>query len=363
MAAVIPVGTTPQKISGTASKQYLIANDPTSLSTVYIGQNSAVSTSNYGIKLSPGSSLTWTEITSEVWAVVASGSAGITVTYEASAAISGTVSNLASVYPQLLQTKVIPFNAAVSGAVAVDTFLDTQLIQSFAAVRIQISVSVTTAGTGLAGITNGAYISFEGIQSLSQIANTTSLYAETNSAIRQFGNPFQISTLGLMTAIQTYDFPVVNTYLTSSWIRHNLGSAETVAAGNITVRVYGLYNVVAPQERYQNYWQGSRNSARGLLYTNAPTASVSSTDLDSQNGLATLSFAPATTGLTAVTAVLTTYSNNAVAVPLFRAALTAPATQSAGQTYQIQLPNAPITFAANIAGVGTANYSLIVTKQ
>ena len=362
MAAVIPIGTTPQKISGTASKQYLIANDPSSLSTVYIGQDSSVSTANYGIKLSPGSSLTWQETTKEVWAVVATGNASITVTYEASAAISGQVSNLASVYPQLLQTKVIPFTATGVGT-SVDTFLDPQLIQGYAAVRIQISLNITTAGTGLVGLAQGAFISFEGIQSNTILTNSTTGVQETNSALWSFGNPFGISTLGLSQAIQTYDFPVINTYLTSSWIRYNTGTNETAAVGTITARVYGLYNVVAPQERYQNYTSGTRNAQRGILYQSSPTASVSATDLDSQNGLATLTFAPATTGLTTVTAVLSTYVTPPTTVPLFRGALTNPGTQSAGQTYQIQLPNAPITFSANIAGTGTANYSLIVTKQ
>ena len=361
MAAVIPIGTTPQKISGTASKQYLIANDPSSLSTVYIGQDSSVSTANYGIKLSPGSSLTWQETSKEVWAVVATGSANITVTYEASAAISGQVFNLASVYPQLIQTKVIPFTATGSG-VSVDTFLDTQIIQGFAAVRIQISLNITTAGTGLVGLGQGAYISFEGIQSVSTLTNSITAYQETNSALWSFGNPFGISTLGLSSAIQTYDFPVINTYLTSSWIRYNTGTNETAAQGTITARVYGLYNVVVPQERYQNYTSGTRAPMRGILYQAAPTASVSAADIDSQNGLATLSFAPATTGLTTVTAVLNTYLTPPNTIPLFRGALTTPGTQSAGQTYQINLPNAPLNFAANIAGTGTANYSLIVTK-
>ena len=360
---VISVNQYPQKISVKVSKPYLISVDFTSLSTVYLGTDSSVSSSNYGVKLSAGSNLTWNEINSEVWAVTdTGGAANVSLIYEASGSISGTTSNLASVYPKLLQTKIIAFNAATTGSTAVDTFLDNQIIQGFAGVRIQISVTITTVGTGLAGIQNGAFISFGGIQSNTTLTNSTTSFAETNDALWSFGNPNFIGNLGLMSAIQTYDFPVINTWLTSSWIRYSLGGSETTAAGNITVRIYGLYNVVVPQERYQNYWQGSRNATRGLLYTAAPTASISATDLNTQNGLATLTMAPATTGLTTVTAVLTTYSNDAVSVPLFRGALTSPAVQSAGQTYQIQLPNAPITFAANIAGTGTANYSLVTTK-
>lgn len=359
---VIPVNQYAQKISVQVSKPYVITNDPGSLSTVYIGRDSSVSPAQYGVKLSPGSSLTWSEINAEVWAVTeTSGSATVTTIYEASFALSGTISNLASVYPKLLQTKVIPFQASGTNS-TIDTFLDTQVIQSFAAVRIQISVNITTAGTGLVGLGNGAYISFEGIQSVTQLTNSTTAYQETNSALWSFGNPFGISTLGLSSAIQTYDYPVVNTYLTSSWIRYNLGTAETVAGGTITVRVYGLYNVVVPQERYQNYTSGTRAPMRGQLYTASVTSSVSSTDIDSQNGLATFTMAPATTGLTGVSGVLQTYLTPPTLIPIARFTLATPATLNAGQNWQVNLPNAPLNFTGGVAGVGTANYSLITTK-
>ena len=284
MAQPILVGVVPQKISGSASKPYLISNDPTSAATIYLGQNSAVSVNNYGIKLTPGSSLTWTEITGEVWAVVGSNTANVTVIYEATGQVSGQTTTLASVYPQLLQTAVIPFNFST--------------------------------GTG-------------------QTVN-----------------------------IQTYDFPVVNTYLTNSWITWANGSTAVSATGTITVRVYGLYNVVVQQERYQNFIGDAQAALEGKLILGTATATnTTGFSTQAQNGAATLMLSPATTGLTALSVVLQTWLAPPTRQAVARLAVTTPGTLNAGNVWNINLPNSPLVLEYNQTGTGTGAFSLMVTRN
>jgi hypothetical protein len=369
MAQIIPVSTVPQKISGTASKPYLISNDPTSASTIYLGQNSSVSINNYGIKLTPGSSLTWTEISSEVWAVVASNTASVTVIYEATGQVSGQTTTLSSVFPALLQTLTIPFAADGVGT-AVNTFIQNQTIQTYSAIRIQISVNYTTAETvgiigGTSGLDNGAYIRFSGIQSVSTLTNSLTAYGRTNSCLWTFGASG--STVGLSPAIQTYDFPVVNTFITSSWITTSTGSSASTAVGSITVRVYGLYNVVTPQERYQNFLNDDINSIQGKLIIGTATATNSSGyNTQAQNGAATLTLAAATTGITALSVVLQTWvatptSGTRIAVGRF--AVTSPGTLNAGNVWNITLPNSPLVLEYYQTGTGTGAFNLSVTRN
>jgi len=362
MPATIPVGSVPQKISGTASKPYLITNDPDSPSEIYLGQDSSVSPFNYGIKLTPGSSLTWQEITKEVWAVTSTGTAVVTVLYEASATVSGQVSNLASVNPQLLQTLTIPF-ASPSTGLPIDRFLDTQLIQQYAAVRIMVSVNITqVASAGLLDLVSGAFIQFSGIQSNTILSNSTSGYQETNSALWTFGDGIGY-TLGLAPAIQTLDFPVVNNYLTSSWIRYDTGSTATDVIGTITIRVFGLYNVVSNEERYQNFPGSARTPIWGVMYNNTFSSNVN-VAIASQNGAATVGLA--TNAITPTNAyyVLSYFTSNAVSrQPIFRQKLDAPGTLNDNKQNTFILPNAPIYLQLVFAGTGSAMFSLIQTRR
>jgi hypothetical protein len=363
MAAVIPVGTQPQKISGTASKPYLITNDVSSASTIYIGQDSSVSVNSYGIKLSPGSSLTWTEISKEVWAVVASNSANVTVIYEATGTVSGQTTTLASVYPALLQTLVIPFDFTAGTGQTVNTFLNTQTIQNYSAIRIQISVNVTTGeSSGVPNLDNGAYIEFSGIQSVNQLSNSTTAVSRTNVALWTFGNE-ALGTTGLMPAIQTYDFPVINTFLTSSWITWANGSTANSGIGTITARIYGLYNVVVQQERYQNYIGNPRAALEGKLIAGTATATSTGLATQAQNGPATLMLAPVTAGITALSVALQTWLAPPTRQTIARVALTTPGTINAGQIWNITLPNSPLVLEYNQTGAGTGAFSLLVTRN
>ena len=365
MAQPILVGVVPQKISGSASKPYLISNDPTSAATIYLGQNSAVSVNNYGIKLTPGSSLTWTEITGEVWAVVGSNTANVTVIYEATGQVSGQTTTLASVYPQLLQTAVIPFNFSTGTGQTVNTFLNNQTIQNYSAIRIQVTVNVTaTEDFGVPNMDSGAYIQFNGTQSVLQLANsTTSATSRTNVALWTFGNQLLGST-GIVPAIQTYDFPVVNTYLTNSWITWANGSTAVSATGTITVRVYGLYNVVVQQERYQNFIGDAQAALEGKLILGTATATnTTGFSTQAQNGAATLMLSPATTGLTALSVVLQTWLAPPTRQAVARLAVTTPGTLNAGNVWNINLPNSPLVLEYNQTGTGTGAFSLMVTRN
>lgn len=67
---VVPIGATPVQVSGVFSSDYQIVN--VGSETVYLGQQSAVSTENYGVPLAPLASLRWSG-SSELWGVCESG--------------------------------------------------------------------------------------------------------------------------------------------------------------------------------------------------------------------------------------------------------------------------------------------------
>ena len=349
MAAVIPIGTTPQKISGTASKQYLISNDPASVSTVYIGQDSSVSTSNYGIKLSPGSSLTWQEITKEVWAIVATSSANITVTYQAAAAISGQIQALSSSNPVLLQTLVIPFTSG-SPLGEVTAYLNDQYVAKYTGLRVTIQTNITTAGGALNNAA-GVYLYFRGTQSAITLPTSTTAQPQNDAS---WSINAASGATGLIPAIQSYDFTVNNLYLTNTYLGYGFGA--TTPTGTYTVRLFGLTQPLATN-KYLNVYGSNDQVKAGVMLSQGFTTGTTNVEIPSMGGNATLSMTTTAATPTSVIIGLYTYVTGTV-YQFYSGGYLTPGTLGSGRLDNITLPNAPVRITAIIAGTGTIQINL-----
>jgi hypothetical protein len=247
MGIPIQVTAVPQKLSGTATRPYLLTNDPSSSATVYIGQTSAINSSfNYALTLQPGASITWTDISSEVWAVTSSGSAAVTVAYEASGTF---VPGKTGAAPTLLRTVTVPFG--LTDTVLTQTAQDIN-ISAYLSVKVMVSVNITTVPTGGTGLTN-SWLYVDGTQYDSAFSGTnTTNFSRTNSACWTFGDGACQST-GLTNGIQTYQFAVQN-----SLLAFNIGVIKDVhnwgvgGVGTVTFRIYGTQQTVSA-DIYQNW--------------------------------------------------------------------------------------------------------------
>ena len=402
MPAPISVSLSPVRISSRVTKPYLITNNSTTVA-VYLGQDPNISANNYSIILNAGQSLTWNEINSDVWAITASGSAVVSIAYEASATfssnvnianasipISGTVNanitnasipvtgnvgitsgsvsitsgsvavssgNVAAAVgntPTLLTTATINYTSA---SPLTDTFFTDVDISAYASVIVQVSVSATSSPTGNLSISNGAYLEYSGIQSNTQLTpQSTTTWQRTNDAIFTFGDGVGSnggSGTVLLNAIQTYQFQVRNKWLTSSWFRYATGSA-TGATGIITVRVYGSYETI-DRERYTNIPGASRFPTGGAMYQfGTQTAPYNTTaTAPSINGDAMVAIGGLT--VTTLTAVLYTvyYFDGSTNQILSRNVVSNVSTGNAGLVTKVTLPNAPISYQLVLSGVGT----------
>lgn len=360
MPALIPVTSTPQKISGTASKPYLISNDPSSLSTIYLGQDSSVSPYNYGVKLSPSGSLTWTEITKEVWAITdTGGSAKVSVMYEASGTFSSQVASVSANLPTLLQTVTIPF---VLGVGALNTVVPDTIIQNYASVRVVVTVNLTTASvSGTTSLVNGAYIRFVGIQSDTAQGNSLSGLARNNEAQWTFGDGFGGNT-GLQSGIATYEFPVINNYLTSSYIQFSTGTGNPT--GTITVKIYGQGKVLT-DSLYTNFPANSTMpfpnqsvAQSGLMFNFTETNAVSNQyEPPSQNGLANILLSSSSTTLTRIGYSLW-FAKQGSTYLAFKNLVANPSAIGGALNDQIIFPALPILFRTEATGTGNSNFTI-----
>ena len=380
MAAVIPVGTSAVKISGTASKPYLISNDPGSQTTIYIGQYSNVSAVNYGVKLAPGGTLTWTEITSEVWAISASTTtANVTVIYEASATFSSQVSNLAASSPVLLVTKTIPVQITTTTA-GQYFYIDSIQIAQYSTLRVTVSTTINNTGgvtTASTSLDSNAYVSFNAVQADTPISSAS--YTAQQQAVFTLGsgsNSAAGNPVGLVGNIRYYEFPVKNIYLTGdstantgTYIRVNTGTLTAVSL-TVTVRIYGTYASV-PQEIYYNGATGGFTTGLGT-YTNpqwglmaAISASNTSYTLPTYNGLAQVTLSINGTTTTAAAYQLTMFSPDfltAWGYPLGNGIVTTPTIQYSNITQTYLFPNVPVRLTLISTG-GAPNASVIQTRQ
>lgn len=263
MGIPIPINQYPQKISGTAARPYLLINDSASASTVYIGQNSGVSPNgSYALKLTPGSSITWTDITSEVWGVTtANGSAAVTAAYEASGTFTTTPAAINGANPTLIKTITSPFTHTSGTATQIPATTADLAISGYNSVLVMVSVNYTSV-TGTSNISNsgstqspnfftGSFINVGGVQYDSAYAGTdTSGFARTNSALFSFGDGIA-QTTGLSSAIQTYQFSINNSLLAFKFDAY-LGANVDTLAGTITYRIYGT-NQVLNSDQYKNW--------------------------------------------------------------------------------------------------------------
>lgn len=254
MGAPILIGTLPTKISAAASRPYLLANSSSSVSTVYVGQSSNVSSYTYAITLAPGAVITWTDITSDVWAVCLSGSASVTVAYEASGVFSPTT---AGANPTLLKTLAIPF--ATTDTTITGSLTDVP-ISSYNSVILMVSVNITTPFATLNGISaastvsqplsfavnssggtfqsTNAFINISGVQYDAAFAGQSGSFAKTTSALFSFGDGVGTTT-GLLPAIQTYQFPVNNGMFSADINAYKAITGANSGSGTITIRMYG----------------------------------------------------------------------------------------------------------------------------
>jgi hypothetical protein len=107
MGVPIPVGSTPQLVSRSVSKPYLIYNQGSS--TVYIGLDSSVSPSNFAFPLEAGNAMQWTQISSDVYAVSDIGnSSTVVITPEAAAVSIGQVTASISGQATALASSQLP---------------------------------------------------------------------------------------------------------------------------------------------------------------------------------------------------------------------------------------------------------------
>lgn len=356
----IPITAIPQKISGTASKPYLITNDPDSVATIYLGQSSNVSQYNYGVKVTPGSSLTWNKLDTEVWAVTAgSGGATVTVLYEADAVASNSVSAVSANLPVLLQTITRNFTAGIP-TLTTDVIPDT-VIQNYASIKVMVSVNLTALGSTDLG--SGAYIRVAGIQTDTALGNVLSNYSITNQAVFSFGDGVGIINTGLQPGIATYQFPVTNTYLSSSFIQYTTGSGTP--SGTVTVRIFGLGETIQ-QEKYINYpgnipvlVSSNKTPTAGVMLAYTAAAPISTQyDLPSKNGLANFLLSSSSAGLTRIGYSLWAYFP--IGNQLIHKRITAaPGTIGDGTNDTIYLPNLPIQYRIEASGAGNANYTVL----
>lgn len=380
MAAVIPVGTSAVKISGTASKPYLISNDPESQTTIYIGQYSNVSAVNYGVKLSPGGTLTWTEITSEVWAISAnSDTANVTVIYEASATFSSQVSNLAASSPVLLVTKTIPVQIS-SVTTFQSAYINSIQIAQYSSLRVTVSTTINNTGgvtTTSTSLDSDAWISFSAVQADTPISNAS--YKAAQQAVWPLGSGSSTSAgnpVGLVNNIRYYEIPVNNIYLTGDStagtgtnIRVNTGTLTAVSL-TVTIRIYGTYTT-KPKEIYYNGATGGFPTALGT-YSNPEWGVMAvlsdgnkSYPLPSYNGEAVVSMYSLSTTLTAAGYYLNTYSPSfltAWGYPLGSGYLATPTIPYSNQINTFIFPNVPVRLTSVSTGT-TPSISVIQTRQ
>lgn len=363
MAAVIPVGANAVKISGTASKPYLISNDPNSQTVIYLGQDSSVSTNNYGVKLLPGGSLTWTEITREVWAISAStNTANITVLYEATATFSSQVSAVNANAPVLLNTTTYTFTGGTSGIV-VNTTIPDIAIGNYASIKVMVSTNIVSPiSPGPTSLDNGASISFIGLQTNTIPATfSTSI---TNRATWPFGDGLSVST-GLQAGIQTLEFPVVNSYLSGSYLA--VTSGTTTPSGTITIRIFGqgktllnsIYTNFIPINNPPLVYNGYV-AADGIMFNTTLSGATSSAyNIPSQNGIANILMSSGSTTLTRVGYTLFFYNYLLGGWYIAqKRLLAAPGTIGDSINDQIILPNVPIQFRIEATGVGTSIFTI-----
>jgi hypothetical protein len=351
MAAVIPVGTNAVKISGTASKPYLISNDPASQTIIYLGQYSNVSAVNYGVKLLPGASLTWTEISQEVWAISAStNTANVTVIYEAAATFSSQVSSLSSSNPQLLQTLVIPFTSG-SPSGEVQTWLNDVNIASYTGLRITVQTNIT-AGGGTLSSALGCYIYFRGTQSAITVTQGSVTVQQTNVATWSINDTSGIPLL--IKAVQSYDFAVNNTLLTNAYLGYNFG-AQT-PTGYFTIRLFGLTQPVATN-KYLNVYGAGDTAKSGIMFNQGFGTGTSNVEIPSMSGAATLSMTTDTITPTSVLIRLYAYITGTPTL-FYTGGYLSPGTLGSGRLDNITLPNAPIRVTGIIAGTGNVQVGI-----
>lgn len=291
MGVPIQVTSVPQKVSGTATRPYLLVCDPTSSSTVFIGQNSSVSTSNYSLKLTPGSSITWTDINNEIWAVTdIAGSASITAAYEASGTFTPALVGSA---PTLIKTLSIPFTQANSALTGTMTDVPVSVYNSLI---MMVSVTMTTAyGNAAAGIQTSAsgtdfpvlltaagannFLAFSGVQYDAIYAGQSGNFTRNIGGTFSFGDGL-CSAVGLSPAIQTLQFPVTNQLFSGTFYvaKSNVTTGSTAlssGAGTVTFRLYGSQQSISSNQ-YKNWPvpnpiptgnSVTSNPALGNLYT------------------------------------------------------------------------------------------------
>jgi hypothetical protein len=251
MGIPIPVTTTAVKLSGTAARPYLLTNDPASSATVYIGQSSGVNSSfNYALTLSPGASITWTDINSDVWAITSSGTALVTVAYEASGTF---VPGKTGAAPTLLQTVTVPFTSANN--VLTSTIQDIN-VGAYNSVKVMVSVNITSA-PAFTPYLGKSWIYVDGVQyDAAYLGTNTSSFARTNSASWTFGDGY-CQTLGLTPSVQTYQFSVQNSLFAFNYgIVKDVTLAAASGAGTVTIRVYGSQQIIS-SDVYTNWTTGN----------------------------------------------------------------------------------------------------------
>lgn len=379
MPALIPITSTPQKISGTASKPYLISNDPSSLSTIYLGQDSSVSPYNYGVKLQAGGSLTWTEITKEVWALTdTNGSAKVSVMYEASATFSSQISTNSQSNAVLLAQQSINVQTSGASLPAQTIYLDAINILPYTSIKAMVSVTVNNTGgvtTQNISLNQNAYVQLSFVQ-----ANQTSgaNLSPTNEAIFPLGNNSALASgnpVGLQSSIASYEFPVSNGFLAGvagtngTYIKVSSGTS-TQASLTVTVRIFGTSNILQ-SEKYYNSAQGGFPTALGTftypqwgVMGSIGTSGVSY-EIPSQNGRATLSVTNNSTATTQLYGQLQYFTRDflsAWAGVIGTVNIELLTTQYANKTQEFIFPNLPVRL-VTVATGGSGSWSIIQEKR
>ena len=410
MAIPIPLTTSPIKVSGTKTKPYLITNDPNSANTIYLGTDSSLTTNNYGATLDPGASLTWSEITKEVWAKTATGTANVTVIYEASGTFSPvtktTILNASipvsgSVNANITNASLtvagnvnvtnasIPVSGSVaissgsvnitSGTVAVSSgnitsavgntpgiistrsvslattssFTTLSLdVSAYASIKIELLYNVTTIASTAQTLTAGAYTRLQFSQTTATVA---AIAAITNEAQWQNGDGL-LTTLGAPNATQTYQIPVTTKYLNYTGTYQTSTGAPV---GTLTINIIGSYETI-PNERYQNIYPGGitgltsgfYDAAAGVLLQDAQSAAGTSNYLiPSYNGRALIMLRNQATATTASRYQLSAYKDGSSYI-FAAAALTSFTVAGTSITNDIILPNLPIAGSMITTGAG-----------
>ena len=367
MPAVIPVGANAVKISGTASKPYLISNDPTSQTVIYLGQDSNVSANNYGVKLQPGGSLTWTEITREVWAISASSiTASVSVLYEATATFSSQVSAISANAPVLLNTTTITL--ANTGGLSSSTSIPDIAIGNYASLKVMVSVNLTAIPATTPTLLTGAAVQFNGIQSNSVPVSATA--SVTNKATWPFGDNGGSGlglSLGLQPGIQTLEMPVINNYLSGSTIAYNSGTSTL--AGTLTLRIFGQGKTLT--DSIYTSWNGGDlptvytgyTASEGIMFNTTTTGAVSTSySVPSQNGIANILMSSGSTTLTRVGYTLSFYNYASGSYYIaHKRILTNPGTIGDSINDQVIFPQTPVQIRLETTGTGTGIFT--ITQQ